>query len=1216
MPKKAIDSRIPALIRNGIQEKKRSFIIVVGDRAKDVIVHLHYIMSSVDVKQNKSVLWAYKKDLLGFTSHRKKREAKIKKEVKRGIRDPNTEDPFEVFVTLHNIRYVYYKETEKILGNTYGMCILQDFEALTPNLLARTVETVEGGGLVLLLLKGMKSLKQLYTMSMDVHSRYRTEAHDDVVARFNERFILSLGSCESCLVVDDELNVLPISGGKNVQPLAPATSSNEDEITLEMELKNIKDGLADTKPIGPLIRLAKTVDQAKALLTFVDAITEKTLRSTVALTAARGRGKSAALGVAVAAAIAHGYSNIFVTSPSPENLKTFFEFVIKGFDALDYVDHNDYTLLQSTNPDYNKAIVRINIHRQHRQTIQYIQPQDYHVLGQAELVVIDEAAAIPLPYVRKLVGPYLVFMASTINGYEGTGRSLSLKLIQQLRDQSRGGGKANGDDTQIADKSTGKTSKEPDQAHTGGRTLREIALSEPIRYATGDGVEKWLNRVLCLDATLPKSRMNTQGTPHPSTCTLVHVNRDTLFSFHPVSERFLNQMMALYVASHYKNSPNDLQLMSDAPAHQLFVLIPPTEDNADSLPEPLCVLQVALEGRISKQSVMNSLSRGQRAGGDLIPWTVSQQFQDSEFASLSGSRIVRIATNPDYINMGYGSRALQLLSDFYDGKFTSLQEPGKTIQNVEHMTRVTDAELENATLLNDDVQVRNIDSMPPLFSKLSQRTPDHLDYLGVSFGLTQPLHKFWKRASFAPVYLRQTPNELTGEHSCIMLKPLTATRATDNSWLSAYALDFQKRFLTLLSYQFRTFASVQALSISESATRAGAEQQIGKPISKAELDSLFSPFDLARLDSYANNMLDYHVILDLMPSIAQIYFTNRLSEPPCSVSLSGVQQSILLAIGLQRKDLNDLETELNVPSSQLLAMFVKIVRKISTAFRHLNERAVEATLPGKKSDTLKTDETEQPKPQAEDESDSSSSEDEEEDTDGDDVELELKAKQRALVNASASKDTSTDETDKAWAEAERIVREKAAETNGAEEEETAADFIPLNVSVPSTKSSKKRTASDAELEIFEDTTTQPVNPDGSAATSISKKVKLDKWGNPKKEKKMKKNRSAAPLAADSDLPGYKPSQKNKHRKLKPFEINRLTHQKLEAIKRGEMTYEEAGLKRPEEKRGVKYKREKEKREAKRKEREAAGETVIRKKSKKEKKREAREKAAAAASGSD
>jgi len=43
---------------------------------------------------------------------------------------------------------------------------LKDFEALTPNLLARTIETVEGGGAVVILLKSMESLKQLYTMTM------------------------------------------------------------------------------------------------------------------------------------------------------------------------------------------------------------------------------------------------------------------------------------------------------------------------------------------------------------------------------------------------------------------------------------------------------------------------------------------------------------------------------------------------------------------------------------------------------------------------------------------------------------------------------------------------------------------------------------------------------------------------------------------------------------------------------------------------------------------------------------------------------------------------------------------------------------------------------------------------------------------------------------------------------------------------------------------
>lgn len=954
MPRKAIDSRIPTLIRNGVQEKKRSFIVVVGDRAKDVIVNLHYIMSSVDMKQNKSVLWAYKKDLLGFTSHRKKREAKIKKEIKRGIREPNTEDPFELFVTLHQIRYVYYKETDKILGNTYGMCILQDFEAITPNLLARTIETVEGGGLVLLLLKGMNSLKQLYTLSMDIHSRYRTEAHDDVTARFNERFILSLGSCDSCLVVDDELNVLPISGGKNVKALPPPDPSEEGNTSSKKELQEIKDSLVDSPPVGSLIPLAKTVDQAKALLTFVDAIAEKTLRSTVTLSAARGRGKSAALGVAIAAAIAHGYSNIFITSPSPENLKTLFEFVFKGFDALGYLDHVDYTILQSTNPDFNKAIVRVNVHRDHRQTIQYIQPQDAYALGQAELLVIDEAAAIPLPLVRKLMGPYLVFMASTINGYEGTGRSLSLKLIQQLREQSRGASKAGErQDTDIADRSTGKAARHADKGYPGGRSLREITLSEPIRYAAGDSVEKWMNKLLCLDATLPKSRMNTQGCPHPSQCQLLSVNRDTLFSFHPVSEKFLQQMMALYVASHYKNSPNDLQLMSDAPAHQLYVLVPPIDEEATHLPEPLCVIQVALEGRISKQSVLNSLSRGQRAGGDLIPWLVSQQFQDEEFAGLSGARVVRIATNPEYLNMGYGSRALQLLTDFFEGKFANLSESDSFPSD--EMVRVTDSELQNASLLADDVRVRDIHAMPPLFGKLSERRPDSLDYLGVSFGLTSPLHKFWKRSQFAPVYLRQTANELTGERSCVMLRTL-ATESNDTTWLGAYTRDFHKRFLVLLSYQFREFPSTLSLAIGESAN-AGAKSDPSfspSPLTKAELDSAFSPFDLKRLDSYANNMLDYHVILDLIPTIASFYFSGRMNQ---KVKLSGVQQSILLALGLQRKTLDDIEKELNVPSSQLLAMFIKIARKISTHFRSLVEGAVAETLPAADSRVAPQDAT-------------------------------------------------------------------------------------------------------------------------------------------------------------------------------------------------------------------------------------------------------------------
>uniref|UniRef100_A0A3P8W251 RNA cytidine acetyltransferase n=1 Tax=Cynoglossus semilaevis TaxID=244447 RepID=A0A3P8W251_CYNSE len=810
------------------------------------------MLSKACVKARPSVLWCYKKDL-GFSSNRKKRMKQLQKKIKTGTLNLNQDDPFELFIAATNIRYCYYNETHKILGNTFGMCVLQDFEALTPNLLARTIETVEGGGIVVILLRTMNSLKQLYTMTMDVHSRYRTEAHQDVVGRFNERFILSLSSCKNCVVIDDQLNILPISTHMaNIKPVPPKTQDGLSP--LEQELKDLKESLQDTQPVGVLVDRCKTMDQAKAVLKFIEGISEKTLRSTVTLTAARGRGKSAALGLAVAAAVAFGYSNIFVTSPSPDNLHTMFEFIFKGFDALQYQEHLDYEIIQSLNPEFNKAVVRVNIFKEHRQTIQYIHPGDAVKLGQAELLVIDEAAAIPLPLVKNLLGPYLVFMASTINGYEGTGRSLSLKLIQQLRQQS-----ADSQQSLSAENRTTNTAR-----LAAARSLHEVSLHESIRYSPGDAVEKWLNDLLCLDClNIPRL---ISGCPLPQTCDLYYVNRDTLFCYHKASEAFLQRLMALYVASHYKNSPNDLQMLSDAPAHHLFCLLPPVPPTQNSLPEVLAVVQVCLEGEISRQSILNSLSRGKKASGDLIPWTVSEQFQDPEFGSLSGARVVRIAVNPDYQGMGYGSRALQLLQMYYEGKFPTMDESA----NASHK-EITSVSSEAVSLLEEVITPRK--ELPPLLLKLSERRAERLDYLGVSYGLTTQLLKFWRKAGYTPVYLRQTPNDLTGEHSCVMLKELNTEEAPEQSqWLSAFWKDFRRRFLSLLSYQFSRFHPSLALSILQNKN-------------SSELAAHFSPYDLRRLELYSRSMVDYHLIMDLIPAVARLFFLKQLGD----ISLSAAQ---------------------------------------------------------------------------------------------------------------------------------------------------------------------------------------------------------------------------------------------------------------------------------------------------------------------------------------
>jgi tRNA(Met) C34 N-acetyltransferase TmcA len=229
------------------------------------------------------------------------------------------------------------------------MLILQDFEAITPNLLARTIETIEDGGIIVILLRAMSSLKQFCTMSMDVQSRFRTESHQDVIAHFNERFLLSLSTNKHCLVVDDQLNILPIS------------------------------------------------------------------------------------------------SKTLVIKP-----------IIKNKDDL-----------------------------------------------------------------------------------------LCLNCCQQV--------------------------------------------------------------------ITPELRLK-RACPIPESCDLYYIDRDALFSYHKISELFLQHIMSVLNENHYENSPNDLQMLSDAPAHHLFCLLEPLNDknstetdNVYQLPEILCVVQVCLEGGISKESVVDNL---------------------------------------------------------------------------------------------------------------------------------------------------------------------------------------------------------------------------------------------------------------------------------------------------------------------------------------------------------------------------------------------------------------------------------------------------------------------------------------------------------------------------------------------------------------------------------------------------------------------------------
>ena len=479
--------------------------------------------------------------------------------------------------------------------------------------------------------------------------------------------------------------------------------------------------------------------------------------------------------------------------------------------------------------------------------------------------------------------------------------------------------------------------------HAPANSLRPRALSSPPvrRYAAGDRVEKWLHGLLCLDAADHMTRLTGARLPHPQECELFAVNRDTLFSAHKDSERFLQRLMALYVASHYRNTPNDLQMLSDAPAHRLFVLLPPVDEAVNALPDVLAVIQVALEGAISRKSAAAQLASGSAPGGDMIPWTVSQQFQDADFPGLTGARVVRIAVHPDLPRLGYGSRALRQLEAFYAGQLTSLSEAAPDEYVEDGAARCAPP---GGGLLEEVLRPR--EGLPPLLVNLADRRPERVAWLGAAFGLTQELLNFWGKLGYRPVYLRQTASDVTGECSTIVLKALGGQAdglGGGGSWADSFCADFRCRYSALLGSAFRAHPPALALSLlapqlsfSDGEAAAGGVEDAVRRSDGGPL----SPHDMKRLQSYASNLVDHHLVRDLVPPLARAYFGRRLPA-----TLSFVQAAILLVLGLQQRDVSDAEAALGLPSAQVLALFNKAVRKLHGVLRAAAERRVEASLP-------------------------------------------------------------------------------------------------------------------------------------------------------------------------------------------------------------------------------------------------------------------------------
>jgi len=228
--------------------------------------------------------------------------------------------------------------------------------------------------------------------------------------------------------------------------------------------------------------------------------------------------------------------------------------------------------------------------------------------------------------------------------------------------------------------------------------------------------------------------------------------------------------------------------------------------------------------------------------------------------------------------------------------------------------------------------------LPPLLKPVNELSPVSISYLSVSYGLTTELFKFWSKNNFSPFYLKQSKNETTGEHNCMMVRPLD-TSTINYSYIFE---DFKRRFVKLLSADFRDLDLGVSIDIIKPNLNNRDTPQEFKPDNAREIiELLFTPLDLKRLEAYGRNSVEHYMIKDLISTIAELFFLNYFLE---DAKLSFSQAVILIAVGLQKRTVEELSDKLELTHSQILALYNKTIKRLYSYIKGTAEEKVEREL--------------------------------------------------------------------------------------------------------------------------------------------------------------------------------------------------------------------------------------------------------------------------------
>ena len=355
------------------------------------------------------------------------------------------------------------------------------------------------------------------------------------------------------------------------------------------ELPNLETLTSQTKDY-------QTVGQTDAITAIIHVV-EGHRRRPLVISADRGRGKSAALGMAAAQLILKGKQRILVTAPSLSTTDTLFS-------------HAAVLLPQAT---LSRGLIVLGKSR-----IEFMAP-DAIIEAQPEvdLLLVDESAAIPVAMLTKLLVHYsrLVF-ATTLHGYEGTGRGFAIRFNNML------------------------------DLHAPG--WKQHHMVQPIRWSDNDRVEEFSFDALLLNASAVADESLAK-------CLLTDCNIDKVDKVALIEDELaLTELFGLMVMAHYRTRPSDLKMMLDRDDISVYAM--------RYQGHIVATAWLVDEGSLD-EAMAEAIYKGtRRPAGHLLPQSLLAHTGLIDAGGLRYRRIMRIAVHPALQRKGLATSLISTIA--------------------------------------------------------------------------------------------------------------------------------------------------------------------------------------------------------------------------------------------------------------------------------------------------------------------------------------------------------------------------------------------------------------------------------------------------------------------------------------------------------------------------------------------------------------------------